>query len=245
VPSISPAAVAAAPIAATSATAGGPYDPNGYRPSTTAASSGAPSLSLAGDNPSDADRYGAIAPGSAGAGEPDRYSMVPDAPLTASAPPNANMPGPDRYSMTSPSSTPPIAAAPASPVLGANPATAPVVAASQTAAAPPAAVIAPAAAGEPDRYAIAPLSTAPAAPATTPISTPAENPSPSATVRITAPAGQYRPGGTGTFTGLPTDVEIASRPASTVSATTMPTAPAGAVALPAAAPTTETGTRTY
>jgi hypothetical protein len=66
-----------------------------------------------------------------------------------------------------------------------------------------------------------------------------------ATVRITAPAGQYRPGGTGTFTGLPTDVEIAFRPASTVSATAAPTTPAGTATSPVAAPSAETGTRTY
>jgi hypothetical protein len=39
------------------------------------------------------------------------------------------------------------------------------------------------------------------------------------TIRIDAPAGQYRPGGTSTYSGVPTSVEVASRPASLPPAT--------------------------
>lgn len=78
--------------------------------------------------------------------------------------------------------------------------------------------------------AIPPTTTAPAPPAFSPppITPVGMNPAPAPThavatataVRIDAPAGQYRPGGTSTYTGVPTtNVEVASLPAATTPGT--------------------------
>jgi hypothetical protein len=217
----------ASPIAASTpsamaspiATAGGPYDPNAYKPASATSAASSPSDPLASDGSSDADRYGMMTPPT-NSSEPDRYTMVPDAPLTAGAPPNSNMSN-DRYSASSmaspPAATTPVASAP-------------------VAAAP----------ADAERYGSGPATTASAAQATNSIASPAAAaPSTAATVRIAAPAGQYRPGGTSTFTGLPASgVEIASRPATGPAAPATPAA-IGASAIPSGSPGIDAGTKTY
>jgi hypothetical protein len=213
-PSATMAASTLAP-SPTSAMGAGPYDPNGYRPAsaTTAASAAAVPISVSAP---DTDRYGVMPP-SSGA-EPDRYTMVPDAPLTAGARPNANMSAGEHYgnAIGAPSAGPPAAA----PV-----ATAPI-----------------SAGGEPDRYGMTPAASQPAAALSAPSSA---APPAAATVCISSPAGQYRPGGTTTYAGLPASgVEIASRPTTgSASATPAAAAPTGSTLMPSSTPGIDAGTR--
>ena len=79
-----PAVAAATPMTASPIATSGPYDPNAYRPASATSPASAPAVSLASEGSTDADRYGALTPSMGN--EPDRYSMVPDAPLTAGAP---------------------------------------------------------------------------------------------------------------------------------------------------------------
>jgi hypothetical protein len=205
---------AAVPASATSPgaahTATGPYDPNGYHSAAAGASpASADPLSI---SPPETDRYGVIPPSPAG--EPDRYTMVPDAPLTASAPPNANMPGRERYGAAAPD--------------------APMTSVPQTPAA-----IAAISGADPDRYAAAPAASTSISPQN---ASSAATPSAAATVRISAPAGQYRPGGTSTYTGSPTSgIEVASRPTTSTASTV--SMPSGDTITPSTAP--GAGTKTY
>jgi hypothetical protein len=97
-----------------------------------------------------------------------------------------------------------------------------------------------------DRY-----SDSPATPATPVMATAAPAPNSAATVQLSAPAGQYRPGGTSSYVSGSANqqIEVASRPAPTASADVTPqgVAPASVPWSPPinASPESVPGTRTY
>ena len=218
----------------------GPYDPNSYKPS---ALSEATATSTEGDIPTVADRY-ALA-------STNRYATSPSASIpSASGTASAANPAPpsidSRYS-----------------ALGSTPTTAPNASADDRYARGPinasaadrysqmfgdqSATPVPNESPAADAVAVAPA-TAPSA-SSAPIA-PLENPT--ATVQLKSPAGQYRPGGTSSYTVPPVQhVEIATRPAAPAStqvpaaAAPIPSsADAGTPALPAV-PTTGGGVRAY
>lgn len=245
---VSPSSMPSAPIAAGTspqmatralpqmASAGippsGPYDPNSYRPSTTASAGTAAS---AGETTASPDRYQVAG---------DRYGVTPVGPApmateqptrsaenVPAAPPATKTTTGDRYGYTTPESAAPPQAS---------------VAASQTPVSPsspvamtPTAPMTPVTASSPAT--VASLTAPAAAPAAT------------ATVQTTAPAGQYRPGGTSTYVGaMPAQhIEVATRPAppaTTSAPAAQPYAPAG-TSVPWApgttTPTPSSGTQRY
>lgn len=249
-----PSATASAPVAAAAQAAttpstvmaqAGPYDPTAYQPVAAQVPAA----------PVEADRYGMAATPAAA-----------PAPVAASAP----------TSTTPIAATAPIAAGaqsnPAAPAAAERYA---APAATTAAAAPSASdryAAAPSYSYSDDRYgassaapstsAVTPAVTTPStiastSPAVTPAipqtATPPYNAATVAsatstgTVQITAPAGQYRPGGTSTYTGAPTNaIEVASRPSTTTAIPTpqIPTASPLPGQVPIY-PTGNTSTRTY
>lgn len=252
-PTTSAPAAATSPMAATAPVAvstpstvmaqAGPYDPNAYQPVAAK-----PAVA-----PVEVDRYATATP----AASPVTPSTTPI------APPAAPATSADRYVATAPAATAASTAATTAPA-----ATAP--SANDRYAYNPTTTT-PGYSYSDDRYGTPSAATTPSAvtpavtvptttttPAVTPAipqtSTPPYNAASvaSATVQITAPAGQYRPGGTSTYTGAPTKaVEVASRPTTAAVAPGIPspTIPTpGATPLPSQVPiypTGNTSTRTY
>ncbi len=194
----------------------GPYDPKAFQTATVAQSEN----SFSNPSASDEDRYGLAAS--------DRYAA---APVTAVAPTT-------RASNAAPGTTAAEASASSDDRYAYN---------------PPSTMPGYATSSGGDRYSVTPVapaampvtnSTVPtAAPVAVPVTVPigpqsstqsaAADIVAAATVRIEGAAGQYRPGGTSTYTGtLPTPIEVAARPSApaTTSAplpTSFPTVPAG------------------
>ncbi len=227
--------------------AAGPYDPNGYQPSASLAAS-----QPTGTNASTADRYGSYAttatapsipPVSTPATTPipsaapvDRYAMssVSVAQVASTTAPD------DRYSNTVPASSGTINApvgTTASDPYGPSPNSAAISPpatgfASQSAPGGPVASMAPASLSStpPNNYAAEPMA---AAPTTT---------TASATVQVQSPAGQYRPGGTSSYSGG-NRIDVASRPGAPAVSPTSAPQPASPISDPwAPQPTAPTST---
>jgi hypothetical protein len=115
---------------------------------------------------------------------------------------------------------------------------------------PVTAVTPPASAASNDRYGLASSDNAASsatsaefAPSSPGTSAPAAaEPGPQTTVQLTTPAGQYRPGGTTSYTGPGSAVEVATRP---TAPTSPPPSDPWAPTAPATPATPATGTRTY
>ncbi len=240
--------VAAPPIAAAANLAQtGPYDANAYQPSPSTAS-----LASQATPTNDVNRYGAAAT--------DRYAVAPAAAATATAvPPFAtSSPVADRYAVsplaaTAPNVTSATASTPTASSLAAGNRYSNTPA-NRYAPAPPASVAIPATQNVALPFGAAPASEQlptiaatpnypPVAANTTPTTDSpfgAVEPISAATVRITAPLGQYRPGGTSSYSGSP--LEIASRPSSTLQPPAAATWPGQ---MPPSANPTGSGLRTY
>jgi len=186
----------------------GPYDPNSYKPSTSATSSNSGSGAASVDRyqMAGADRYGSM-PASepisaAPAPVPQSVGAVP-----AASPATVATAG-DRYGLGTPAAT--TTTAPPTTSVTSTPSSAAI---GSTTAAPP--ITPTSATGATGSNTVASLVASPSALPT----------SPSAPVATTAQAGQYRPGGTSTYTGTrpAQHLEVATRPAPAASTSVAPT----------------------
>ncbi|MCI0334181.1 MAG: hypothetical protein L0228_13265 [Planctomycetes bacterium] len=212
----------------------GPYDPNNYRPSVTAA---ATSPATTGESPAGTDRYQLAAGDRYGITAVDSSAVIPVATprsaenVSAAAPVSNSLAG-DRYGLATPSQT----------------------------TTPQASMVA----GETPFAATSPSTTSPmasATPAAMPttvasLTAPVATPTATATVQVATQAGQYRPGGTTSYVGTrpAQHIEVATRPAppspTATTPATQPTAPIGSsvpwTPPPAATPPASgTGTQRY
>lgn len=250
-----------APTALANVPPTGPYDPSGYQRAATA-NSVAPSAEPA--SAMGADRYAmATAPASAAPAIIDPYASprlgaVPSVPVTQDRYATAAAPPPSAPVSNDPYAPPGPGAVSSVPVTQDRYVSSPAPAATPLPSELPGQILPtfpPNSPGMGERGNPTPSAVGGFADATTslPTASPIQAPAPSVAAQAgsTLPVGQYRPGGTSSFSGLEgrSPIEVAARPS--------PTAPAGPpmpVGTPAAAPwappsampsTTGNGTRTY